>query len=309
MVRCQSAMMIKRILPCLMTWLIALSARAEEVALRPGVLPTAWQSPHVRCPSDPEFFVHWYNPDFAILRQSACVNFEKPFLYLIFGQEKAILFDTGASSEAKVAQEVQKAIDLWLTKKHKKTLTLIVSHLHSHTDHIAGDPQFKGRPNTVLVEPDLNAVKKFFRLHQWPTKVGSYDLGGRILDILPIPGHDESSIAVYDRETGVFLTGDSLYPGRLYVNTSVAEYLASAQRMVEFTKTRRVTHVLGTHIENTKTPFVDYPIHTKVQPDEHVLELGRAHILELESTLESIKGPYTRVSVRDFSICGKYPAC
>ena len=35
--------------------------------------------------------------------------------------------------------------------------------------------------------------------------------------MIPIPGHDVASIALYDRVTGNFMTGDSLYPGRLYV--------------------------------------------------------------------------------------------
>ena len=43
-----------------------------------------------------EFQVHAYNDDFYILRQAAYTNYEKPFLYLLFGNDRAILFDTGA---------------------------------------------------------------------------------------------------------------------------------------------------------------------------------------------------------------------
>ena len=50
-------------------------------------------------------------------------------------------------------------------------------------------------------------------------------------------------------------------------------FMASHQRLVDFTADKPVAHVLGTHIEQTSTPFVDYPRGTTYQPDEHVLEL------------------------------------
>lgn len=37
-----------------------------------------------------------YNEDFHIIRESGCIHFEKPFLYLIFGQNEALLEDMGA---------------------------------------------------------------------------------------------------------------------------------------------------------------------------------------------------------------------
>ena len=39
----------------------------------------------------PDWQVHEYNADFYILRESGCTNYEKPFLYLIFGKDKALL--------------------------------------------------------------------------------------------------------------------------------------------------------------------------------------------------------------------------
>ena len=36
------------------------------------------------------------NQDLCIFRESGCASYEKPFLYLLFGKEKALLLDTGA---------------------------------------------------------------------------------------------------------------------------------------------------------------------------------------------------------------------
>src|SRR4051812_29763327 len=77
------------------------ASQAADVVteVRPGVLPEKWSSGSPHCTRvSPEFQVHQYNEDFFILRESGCVNDEKPFIYLLFGKDKAILFDTGAGS-------------------------------------------------------------------------------------------------------------------------------------------------------------------------------------------------------------------
>ena len=80
-----------------------------------------------------------------------------------------------------------------------------------------------------------------------------------------------------------------MYPGRLYVADATA-FAKSARRLVDFTRDLRVAHVLGAHIEEARTPFLDYPIGTKFQPDEHKLELTRGHLLELNAALEPMGG-------------------
>jgi hydroxyacylglutathione hydrolase len=119
--------------------------------------------------------------------------------------------------------------------------------------------------------------------------------------VIPIPGHEASSIAIYDHQTGILFTGDTLYPGRLYVADGPA-YVRSIQRLVDFTNGKIVTHLLGNHIEETRTPFLDYPIGTVYQPDEHALELGRAQLLELNDALQKMNGKIVRMAMRDFTI-------
>src|SRR5205807_2197941 len=103
----------------------------------------------------------------------------------------------------------------------------------------------------TVVGTNLPAVQKFFGITQWPTQIATYDLGGRALKIIPVPGHEETHIAVYDPQTHLLLTGDTLYPGRLYVSNWNA-YRASIERLVTFSETHPVKYVLGAHIEMTK---------------------------------------------------------
>lgn len=151
------------------------------------------------------------------MRENGCLNYEKPFLYLFFGSEKALLIDTGAR-QTHVASAVSGVIDEWAARNHRKPLLLIVGHSHSHDDHIAGDAQFRARPNTTVVPLTIEATMKSFDIPRWPDGFGKIDLGGRILDVFPIPGHDVLSLAYYDRQTGILDAGDRLYPGRLYVH-------------------------------------------------------------------------------------------
>ena len=57
-------------------------------------MPASWLSGGPNCVSVPDWQVHEYNDNFYILRESGCINYEKPFLYLIFGDKKALLEDT-----------------------------------------------------------------------------------------------------------------------------------------------------------------------------------------------------------------------
>ena len=127
----------------------------------------------------------------------------------------------------------------------------------------------------------------FFELDDWPDGVVEYDLGGRTVDVLPLPGHQSAHIGVYDRLTGLLLTGDSLYPGRLYIQ-NFTDYRTSIDDLVVFAATRPVLWVLGTHIEMTSTPGIDYPIGTTFQPEEAPLELSFFHLLELRDALEAM---------------------
>src|SRR5262249_27607180 len=152
-----------------------------------------------------------------------------PFLYLLFGKEKVLMLDTGAG-KTDVADVVQGVIAAWLKRNGRDAMPLVVAHTHAHGDHIAGDPQLKLLLNTPVVALAPAAVQSFFGVNSWPDEIVTFDLGDRTLDIVPIPGHEPSSIAVYDRQTGILFTGDTLYPGRLYVRDAPA-FTRSIQRL------------------------------------------------------------------------------
>jgi glyoxylase-like metal-dependent hydrolase (beta-lactamase superfamily II) len=272
--------------------------------LEPGVLPTTWLTGGPKCMESPEWQVHEYNANLYILRQSGCTDAEMPFLYLFFGKDRGLLWDTG-SRNGNLVPTLQRVVHNWLERNHRTSIPLIVMHSHAHRDHTAGDAALQ-----VLVDPamsitfvpaTLQDTKSFFHIQNWPDDVGQVELGGRLLNIIPIPGHDPVSIALYDRLTGVLLTGDSLYPGRLYV-PDFPTFQASIERLVTFTNGKPVAHILGNHIEQTRTPFKDFPIGTIYHPDEHSLDLSMGTLLELACGLKAMQGVPRRYATRDFTV-------
>lgn len=273
------------------------TAYACLAELQTGSLPPSWISPAGNCMEDPEWKIHQYNEDLYILRQSGCTHYEKPFLYLIFGKDKALLLDTGAGTPhvaAPVMNLVQK-------RAKGKPMELVVTHSHEHRDHTAGDAELAAISGVKVIPAKVDDLKTAFGISEWPTHVGSIDLGSRVVDVIPIPGHADASITLYDRRTGLLLTGDTVYAGRLYVG-NWEQFAASIRRLVDFTKTRPVTHVLGTHIEQTSTPFKDYVTGTTYQPAEHTLEMNRGVLLELDEAITAAKGTPTKISLRDVTV-------
>lgn len=248
--------------------------------------------------TDPPIQVVQYTSNTWILRQNKCTNYEAPFLFLFIGEEKALLMDTGATEEEDIFplyEIVNGILNEWEVKNGK--VELIVAHTHKHGDHYAADGQFEGKANTTIVGLEVEDVKGFFKLSNWPNGIVNFDLGNRLMKIIPIPGHQASSIAVYDTSTKILLTGDTFYPGRLYVKDWDA-FKKSIQRLAEFTNKHEISYILGNHIEMTQTPGLDYPIETIYQPNEHQLPLSITQLKDLSEALNKL-GEIPRRAVYD----------
>ncbi|MFT4540562.1 MAG: hydroxyacylglutathione hydrolase [Planctomycetota bacterium] len=255
-----------------------------------GNFPLVWNS-GVNCSSEPDFQVHAYNEDFFIIRQSKCAIFEAPFLYLIFGDEGALLLDTGSNSTTDVWGTVNQIIERWLDARGMDHIRLVVAHSHSHGDHIQGDAQFVDKPYVSHIVGLTNqAVRTFFGFQDYPNDVPTFDLGNRVIDVLGTPGHHTASITLYDRRTQILLTGDLVYPGHLFIFGSGAwtAFRRSIRRLTHWANTHPVKWVLGCHIEFSDVPFVSYPYATAVQPNEHVLQFPASELVEIQEATESM---------------------
>ncbi|WP_328536743.1 MBL fold metallo-hydrolase [Streptomyces sp. NBC_00344] len=255
----------------------------------PGSLDVVWHAgwPSPKHDPAPEIQVHAYTEHTLILRQNKSVHYEAPFLFLLFGNERALLLDTGATEDPgffPLRATVDSLIGRWLERHPRERYGLLVAHTHGHGDHHAGDAQFAERPYTTVVGHRLTEVTEYFGLSRWPSGQAELDLGGRVLDLVPGPGHQSAAVVFHDRHTGLLLTGDSLYPGRIYVGDKEA-FSATVERLLAFCADHPVTHLLGCHIEMSATAHQDYPRGTTHQPDEPPLQLTVEHLRRLAQAL------------------------
>jgi glyoxylase-like metal-dependent hydrolase (beta-lactamase superfamily II) len=259
----------------LMLWLCALLTTCLILSpahsqLVPGTMDVHWNEGSADCVKDPQ----------------------APFIYLLIGKAKALLIDTGAVADAKIMPLSHTVISL--LPNEESQLPVMVVHTHGHLDHRSGDDQFRALPDVEVVPPDLESVKSRFGIADWPNGLGQIDLGDRVIDVIPTPGHYASHVAYYDRQTGLLFSGDLLLPGRLLIEDADADF-ASARRVAEFVEQHPITHVLGAHIELDKSGKTFFG--TRYHPNERPLQLTKQDVRALPGIVSGFNGFYAKRGV------------
>jgi hydroxyacylglutathione hydrolase len=262
--------------------------------LVPGTMDVRWNEGSEDCAKNPQppIQVHRYNAQTFILRESLCATYEAPFIYLLIGKTKALLIDTGAVADAKIMPLAQTVISL--LSNGGSRLPLMVVHTHGHLDHRSGDDQFRALPDVEVVPTDLESVKGRLGIADWPNGIGQIDLGDRVIDVIPTPGHYPSHVAYYDRQTGLLFSGDFFLPGRLLIEDTDAD-LASARRVAKFVEHRPITYVLGAHIELDESGKTFFG--TRYHPNERPLQLTKQEVLALPGIVSGFNGFYAKRGV------------
>ena len=257
-----------------------------------GSMQVQWDPGAQTCPArqtDP-IQAHRYDAQTIVLREKLCSTWEAPFMYLLIGSKQALLIDTGDIADPNL-MPLETLVMSLLPGKSAAKLPLLVVHSHGHLDHRTGDPQFEGVNGVQLVRSDLEHVRKYFGFANWPNGAAQIDLGDRIVDVLPAPGHHPAHLVYYDRNTGLVFSGDFLLPGRLLVDDWSA-YEASAERVAAFLKDRPVSFVLGGHVEKNRSGEL-LPWQSTFHPDEHALQLTKDDVAALPTALRKFNGFYT----------------
>jgi glyoxylase-like metal-dependent hydrolase (beta-lactamase superfamily II) len=214
-------------------------------------LPRPAYSKLERIPSaDAWFEVYKIRPGvFAIYEPR---QLEEVISYLILGDDKAVLFDTGMG-----ISNIH-AVVAGLTK-----LPVSVVNSHTHNDHVGDNWRFSDvygmdtdftRTNARGSKEDAQAelapdeicgalpagfdakayATKPFHVTHWLHNGDKIDLGGRTLKVIATPGHTPDAIALLDEANGLLFTGDSFYLGPIYLyrpETDLDAYVASMQKL------------------------------------------------------------------------------
>lgn len=258
--------------------LLALAAlSASSLATTPDwchALPRAEYKSLERVPvSDPWFEVYKVAPKiFAIYEPH---QFEETISYLIVGDKRALLFDTGMGIG-----------DLKKVTTQLTRLPIVVLNSHTHDDHVGSNWQFDTiysmdtpftRKNAQGSREDAQAEvapgeicgdlpagfdPKTYVTRPW--KITSFvhdrdriDLGGRSLEIIATPGHTPDAISLLDRANGLLFTGDTYYPAPIWLyrpETDLDAYGRSIRLLAALTPQLKL--VLGQHNIPVASPSV-----------------------------------------------------
>lgn len=236
----------------------------------PGNLRFTWihGSVSAKANTDVRIQVHRYNEHTYILRQNPAIHWEAPFMYLLMGNERAVLLDTGATEEEEffpLRETVDKVLRRWSSAQNVEMPELLVMPLGSDQSQTAAIAQFANRPYTTVIAPGSGERASLVTQQQ-------LDLGGRVLSVIPTPGLDASSITLYDPWSDLLLTGNAFYPGRLVIRDFQA-YRNSLNSLVQLMYEESVSYVFGGRIEMTNRPGLDHRLRSNYRPGEHSLQL------------------------------------
>jgi glyoxylase-like metal-dependent hydrolase (beta-lactamase superfamily II) len=238
---------------------------------------------------DPAIDTYQHDEYSFIIRQNKCLTYEAPFIYVLVGKQKVLVFDTGDLGESSNFSLYTELEDI-LSKELLSKKEILVVHSHGHRDHYRGDSDFDGRSNVRLVKTSAAYLRDFFGFTDWPKEQKTIELGDRQITVIPTPGHQEEAISIYDQQTKWLMTGDTLYPGYIFVK-NWREYQNSIDRLAKFASNNKVTAILGAHIEMKNQAKLYYPIGSTYQPNEAQLDLSVESLQNLNTELKESRKP------------------
>ena len=199
------------------------------------------------------------NQTFAI---SEYKHWEETHCYLLWGQEKALLIDTGLG-----VSNIRKIVDS-LTG-----LPVMVATTHVHWDHIGGHRYFENIavhelekdwlsvkfpiplqavknnlmkfPCDFPAEFDIDTYRVFQGIPQRILRDGDWlDLGSRKIQVVHTPGHSPGHCCFYEPGRNYLFSGDLIYKGCLYAfypTTDPQLFYHSVKRVQEYKISRILT--------------------------------------------------------------------
>lgn len=232
-------------------------------------------------------------------------QWEETIMYLVEGRQRASLIDTGMGIG-----------DLHALVSRLTQLPVIVVNSHTHTDHTGDNWQFSTIDNLdttftrtnakgsaevrTEIEPGklCGALPKAFdptayvtrpwQTARWLHDGDTIDLGGITLTILSTPGHTPDSLCLFDAKNGLLFTGDTYYPGPIYVfgpGSDPAAYQKSVDRLAALAPGVRL--VLGAH----NVPGTPPAILTELAREFAAVRAGSIPGVKTEDGLMKYEGP------------------
>lgn len=167
-------------------------------------------------------------------------------LYLIEGNERAILIDAGVYIPD---------LDKIVAKITSKPVTMMLTHAHG--DHVGGVGPF---PEVYLNAGDMTIVPNNMRNYKGQIRYLNdgqvIDLGGREIEVIFTPGHTPGSATFFDKAKHYGFSGDAFGSTNLLVFTNLSTEMYTAERIENYMKKNDIHFLFPGHYsgDNLETP-------------------------------------------------------
>ena len=207
------------------------------------------------------------------------------FMYLLIGEEKALLIDSG-TGEGNIRKFVEDITDK----------PVMVANTHGHFDHTGGNFRWK---EVWMHKDSVDCARNAFADYGedfWSDKeYPNYginllndgdviDLGNRTVKVLSIPAHNEGSLAFIDSATRGLFTGDELESGQVLLfvrnqNIPVKEAAENQKKNLERLKKMRNEYDLIWPSHNGTPLLPDRYLDDFIELDNQIIN-GTAKVCE-----------------------------
>lgn len=243
---------------------------------------TPYQGEQIQYLGDFEGWYRVFSLEHDIIAISEPGHAQGVFAYMIFGAEKVLLLDTGMG-----ICNIKPVVERFLPMNKE----LIILNTHTHFDHIGSNKYFEkvyifkhpiaidraenGYTHDEIL-PEITPEQFYFPYpeaydhdtfsisgfnYEFVEENEEIDLGGRVLKVIYTPGHSRDSIMLWNKKNRLLFTGDTYYPGRLFLlnsDSQLDEYIKTMDKIIPYVK--QVDRLIPSHNYPQDAPAILYTV-------------------------------------------------
>ncbi|MFT4878243.1 MAG: hydroxyacylglutathione hydrolase, partial [Flavobacteriales bacterium] len=215
---------MKKYVVFLLLFLVVFGCKKDDPIIEESAVPEPYQIVEIES--------NWFDISYVDQRTyiiAEPMSYEGNVSYLVLGEERAVMFDTGTGENPSVDGTKMKYI---LDELTSLPVTLLLSHFHYDHNQNVEEFEWVAFPEIPFLQQNISADSIYtlspevlvfgtfpeqVHVDEWLPLETDIDLGGKTIQLMNLAGHAEESIVLIDKTNKIAFLGDFLYNGSLFV--------------------------------------------------------------------------------------------